>query len=67
MGPRTFKPSIYGKLATATYILTAVVAMYFNYLERTSPVVTLFVYASLLVTLVSGFHYVWHAARIVES
>jgi cardiolipin synthase len=67
IGPRTFRPSIYGKLATATYIVTAVVAMYFNYLERTSPVVTLFVYASLLVTLVSGFHYVWHAARIVES
>jgi cardiolipin synthase len=67
IGPRTFRPSIYGKLATATYIVTAVVAMFFNYLERTSPVVTLFVYASLFVTLLSGFHYVWHAARIVES
>jgi cardiolipin synthase len=67
IGPRTFRPSIYGKLATATYIVTAVVAMYFNYLERQSVLVTLFVYASLAVTLLSGFHYVWHAARIVES
>ena len=67
IGPRTFRPSIYGKLATATYIVTAVVAMYFNYLERPSTFVTVFVYASLIVTLLSGLHYVWHAARIVET
>jgi cardiolipin synthase len=67
IGPRTFRPSIYGKLATATYILTAVVTMYFNYRGYASPVVTLFVYASLVVTLLSGLHYVWHAARLGES
>ena len=67
IGPRTFRPSIYGKLATATYIVTAVVAMFFNYRGYASHVVTLFIYASLIVTLVSGFHYIWHAARIVES
>src|ERR1700720_3139332 len=32
IGPRTFRPSVYGKVATATYILTAVAAMLFNYL-----------------------------------
>jgi cardiolipin synthase len=53
IGPRTFKPSVYGKSATAIYILTAVVAMFF--------------YASLAITLISGFHYIWHAARIRES
>jgi hypothetical protein len=57
---------VYGKMATATYILTAVVALYFNYRGHPSAVVTLFVYASLAVTLLSGFHYIWHAARIVE-
>ena len=67
IGPRTFRPSIYGKLATATYIVTAVVAMFFNYRGYASHVVTLFIYASLIVTLVSGFHYIWHAASIVES
>ena len=36
VGPRTFRPSIFGKLATATYIVTSVVVMYFNYLGRTS-------------------------------
>ncbi|OFW18530.1 MAG: hypothetical protein A3H97_17660 [Acidobacteria bacterium RIFCSPLOWO2_02_FULL_65_29] len=67
MGPRTFRPSIFGKAATAIYILTAVVAMLFNYLGTYSPVVDVFVYASLLITLVSGFHYIWHTARAIEG
>ena len=66
-GPRTFSPSIFGKAATATYILTAVAAMLFNYLGRHSVIVDLFVYASLAITLVSGFHYIWHAARIIDE
>jgi cardiolipin synthase (CMP-forming) len=57
VGPRTFPPSIFGKIATATYILTGVVALYFNYLEQPSPIVTAFVYASLAITIVSAFHY----------
>src|SRR5262245_24721916 len=39
IGRRTFRPSVFGKIATATYILTAVVAMLFNYLGYASPVV----------------------------
>jgi hypothetical protein len=29
--------------------------------------VDLFVYASLAITLISGFHYIWHAARIIDA
>src|SRR5206468_8183987 len=39
IGPRTFRPSIYGKIATGTYIVTAVAAMLFNYLGYHSVVV----------------------------
>ncbi|MBM3772277.1 MAG: CDP-alcohol phosphatidyltransferase family protein [Acidimicrobiia bacterium] len=67
IGPRTFRPSIYGKIATVTYIVTAVVAMFFNYRGYASPVVTVFVYASLAITLISGLHYVFHASRIVNT
>ena len=67
IGPKTFKPSFYGKAATAVYILTAVVAMYFNYRGYHSLLFDILVYASLALTLLSGFHYVWHAARIIES
>src|SRR6476661_7801331 len=67
IGRRTFRPSIYGKTATATYILTAIFAMLFNYLGYHSAVVDVFIYASLGITLVSSFHYIWHAARIIEA
>jgi cardiolipin synthase len=67
IGPRTFRPSVFGKVATATYILTAVVALFFNYRGHYSPIVDLFVYASLVITIVSALHYMWHAARIIET
>ena len=57
VGPRTFRPSIFGKIATATYIMTGVITLYFNYLNLRSPVITAFVYASLVITIVSAFHY----------
>jgi cardiolipin synthase len=64
VGPRTFRPSIYGKAATATYILTGVLALYFNYVGRASIVVTMSVYASLAITLVSAFHYVGQVMKL---
>jgi cardiolipin synthase len=64
VGPRTFRPSILGKIATATYILTGVVTLYFNYLERPSPAVSAFVYASLAITFVSAFHYLVQIVRL---
>jgi cardiolipin synthase len=67
IGRRTFTPSIFGKIATATYMLTAVAAMFFNYRGYHSAIVDVFVYASLLITLISSFHYIWHAARIIEA
>jgi cardiolipin synthase (CMP-forming) len=67
IGRRTFRPSIFGKVATATYIVTAVMAMLFNYRGYRSHVVDLCVYASLTITLVSGLHYIWHAARIIDQ
>jgi len=65
IGRRTFRPSIFGKIATATYIVTVTMAMLFNYLGYHSPIVDLCVFASLAITLFSGFHYIWHASRIM--
>jgi cardiolipin synthase len=67
VGPKTFRPSVFGKIATATYIVTAVVAMLFNYLGYSSIMVTAFVYASLTITIVSSLHYIWHASQIVNA
>jgi cardiolipin synthase len=57
VGPRTFRPSVFGKIATATYIVTGVVTLYFNYLGRASAVVTALIYASLVITVISAAHY----------
>jgi cardiolipin synthase len=67
VGPRTFRPSIYGKIATATYIVAAVVVMFFNYLGQTSPLVDVGVYACLVITVVSGVHYMARVRRIINS
>jgi cardiolipin synthase len=64
VGHRTFRPSFFGKLATATYILTGVAALYFNYLNQTSPVVTAFVWGSLAITIVSAAHYLSKILKI---
>ena len=64
VGPRTFRPSMYGKVATATFITTGVAALYFNYLGRTSSLVQALVYASLAITLISAGHYAVQVVRM---
>lgn len=67
VGRRTFRPSIYGKMATATYILTSMVMLYFNFLRRPSALVDVCIYASLGITLASALHYIAHAAKIINE
>lgn len=67
MGVRTFRPSIWGKIATAVYLVACVDLMWFNFLGHDSIWVDLGVWASLAITLISGFHYIWHAARIINQ
>jgi cardiolipin synthase (CMP-forming) len=67
VGPRTFKPSMLGKTATATFIATSVVIMYFNYREEQSLVVDFFVWASLVVTLASAADYFMKLRRLINE
>jgi cardiolipin synthase (CMP-forming) len=67
MGPRTFKPSLLGKGATAFFILTCVVVMYFNYLGRESAIVDAFIWGALAITLASGIDYVFRVAKIINQ
>jgi cardiolipin synthase (CMP-forming) len=64
VGPRTFRPSIFGKIATAVFVLTGVVTLYFNYLDRPSQVVTVCIYASLAITLISAADYARQVLRL---
>jgi cardiolipin synthase len=67
VGPRTFKPSLLGKTATAFFIVTCVVVMYFNYLQQQSVVLDAFIWMSLALTIVSALDYVWRIARIINQ
>ena len=67
LGPRTFRPSVFGKAATATYIVTSIIVMLFNYLKQTSVLVDVGIWASFALTLVSGVHYVFHVRRIINE
>jgi cardiolipin synthase len=64
VGRRTFTPSLLGKMATATFAVTGVVTLYANYLGRPLAVVGFAVWASLVITVLSGLHYIVRAAKV---
>ena len=67
IGPRTFQPSVWGKLATATYIVTSVVVMYYNFLQEDAVIVDVFIWTSLIVTLVSAADYFLKLRRLINE
>lgn len=67
IGRRTFVPSSLGKAATAVYIATGLLFMIFNYARTPSPVLDVFVYLSLAVTILSSVDYMVRAARIINT
>ena len=67
IGRRMFRPTLLGKLATLIYICTCVFVMYFNYLGRPSLIVQVSIYASCAITLISGFHYIVYATRVINQ
>lgn len=67
VGPRTFRPSIWGKMATATFIVTSVVVMLYNWLRETSIVVDAFVWLSLALTVISSADYVLRLRRLINE
>src|SRR5687768_5126797 len=66
-GPRNFRPSILGKLATATFIMTSVVVMYFNYRQERSIAVDVMVWLSLALTVLSAADYFVKLRRLVNE
>jgi len=67
VGPRTFTPSPLGKLTTATFILTTIAVMFFNYLNEESVVVTAGIWLSLGLTLVSSADYIFRMRRLIAD
>jgi cardiolipin synthase len=67
VGPRTFRPSLLGKAATATYILVCSVFLYFNWRAERSWVVDAAVYLALALTLASSADYFIRMRRLINE
>jgi cardiolipin synthase len=67
VGPRTFKPSMWGKMTTAAFIVTSVIVMFFNYLRRTSVIVDIAIWASLALTLISSTDYFFKLRKLTSE
>lgn len=67
VGRRTFYPSMLGKAATATFVVTGVVTLLYNVLAQPSIVPRLFHVASLVITVASGLHYLLTITRAPSS
>ncbi|MEQ1758973.1 MAG: CDP-alcohol phosphatidyltransferase family protein [Vicinamibacterales bacterium] len=67
IGHRTFKPSLLGKMATASYIALVVVVMYFNWRREPSVLVGAMVWLALALTLASSGDYLLRVRKLVNS
>jgi cardiolipin synthase (CMP-forming) len=67
VGPRTFTPSIWGKSATAAFLLTAIAVMYFNWLGTTSVLIDIGIWVSLALAIVSSVHYFFRLRRLINE
>ena len=63
VGRRPFTPTLLGKAATLVHILSATSALFLNWRGHTSVIFDAAIYATLMITLVSGLHYIAHATR----
>ena len=67
VGPRTFRPSLFGKATTAAFIITSVIVMFFNYRGETSIAVDVGIWLSLALTLVSSADYFFKLRRLITE
>ena len=67
-GLASFPPTMLGKLTTATQIVTVGTVMLLNALGRPAPILVQgLVWMTLAMTLSSGLHYIYHAARLADG
>jgi cardiolipin synthase len=64
---RTFRPSLLGKAATFTYVVTGVYTLYANYIGEPSQLVVVLEYVCLVLTVASAAHYLVVMARTFSA
>jgi len=67
-GLGSFPPTVLGKLTTATQLITVGTVLLLNALNNPMPVLIQgLVWLTLAMTLSSGLHYIYHAARLAND
>jgi len=66
-GRTRFEPTIWGKLTTVAEALLIGIYLLANALGRTTIVLDIATWVTLALILYSGFHYLFHAARMVRD
>lgn len=66
-GQTRFQPSIWGKITTGAELVTTGLVLLCNHLGRTHPIVTVAIWTTLILILISGFHYLWRTVRQVRE
>ncbi len=66
-GQTQFRPSVWGKITTGAELVTAGLVLLCNHLKITPPILTVAIFTTLTLILVSGFHYLWRTVRQVRE
>jgi cardiolipin synthase len=66
-GQTRFQPSLWGKITTGAELVTTGLVLLCNHLERSYPIVTFAIRTTLILILVSGFHYLWRTVKQVRE
>jgi len=66
-GQSQFVPSLWGKLTAAVEFSTVTLFLLANGIGRKLEVLPLMIWATLVLTLVSGFNYLWRTIRALHS
>jgi len=66
-GQTRFAPSIWGKITTGAELVTVGLVLLANHLQWKHPTVSFAIGGTLVLILVSGFHYLWRTMRQVRE
>jgi cardiolipin synthase len=66
-GQRKFVPSIWGKITTGAELVTTGVLLLSNQLKWKHPFVSFAIGTTLVLILISGFHYLWRTVKQVRE
>jgi cardiolipin synthase len=66
-GQTRFRPSIWGKITTGSELVTAGLVLLCNHYQWRHPIVSVSIGTTLVLILISGFHYLWRTVRQVRE